>query len=245
MERTVALITGGTRGLGLGIARALAARGLAVGLVYRSDDAAAQAAVSGLRAEGHAAVAVRADIGQAEAVARALDEVRDTLGPPVVLVNNAFRGGRTPQKTHEVPPAEFAEDISTNLVSAFLVTRACLPDMVAAGFGRVIFIGSLAARGEAGRVAYATAKAALTGLSATVAQEYARAGVTSNVINPGFIAAGAFERLPEQIQSRALATVPMRRAGDAAEVAALVAFLASQEAGYLTGQVIGLDGGAR
>lgn len=243
MAGSVALITGGTRGIGRAIAGALSAQGHAVALLYQRAEDEAAATRAALEAAGGRASVHQADIGDAAAVRRAVAEVADTLGAPTVLVNNAFRGGRTPAKTHAVPATEWSEDLHTNLTGPFLVTQACLPHMLEASFGRVIFIGSLAARGEPGRVAYSTAKAALSGLSNTVAREYAKSGITSNVVNPGFIAAGAFERLPEEIQSRALKMVPGRRAGTAEEIASLVTYLASEASGYLTGQVIGVDGG--
>lgn len=245
MSNPVALVTGGSRGIGRAIALSLARAGHPVAVLFRSDADAAERVVAAITDAGGAGLAVRANIGDAEEVQAAVSTVATRLGPPAVLVNNAFTGGRPPKKLHEVPPEAWAEDLQTNLSGPFLVTRACLPHMIAAGFGRVVFIGSLAARGEPGRAAYATAKAALTGLSGTIAREYARQGVTSNVVNPGFIAAGAFERLPDEIRDRALRSVPSRRAGEPEEVAAFVTFLASEAAGYLTGQVVGVDGGAR
>lgn len=245
MTGRIALITGGTRGIGRAIAEALARAGHALALVYCADADAADEARATLGAAGARVHTVAADIARPGEAERAVREVEAALGAPTILVNNAFRGGRPPLKTHEVAAEHFAEDLSTNVGGPFLVTRAVLPRMVEAGFGRIVFVGSLAARGEPGRVAYATAKAALTGLSGTIAQEYARHGVTSNVVNPGFIAAGAFERLPEDIRARALRSVPSRRAGAGEEVAALVTHLCSEAAGYLTAQVIGVDGGAR
>ncbi len=245
MTARVALITGGTRGIGLAIAQTLAGSGHTIGLLYQRDQAAADEACAQLRAHGAQAWAGAADIADESAVREAVHALSKAHGPPTVLINNAFRGGRTPLKTHEVPAEQWAEDLRTNLNGPFHVTQACLPFMQEAGFGRVVFIGSLASRGEPGRVAYATAKAALSGLSGTVAREYARHGITSNVVNPGFIDAGAFERLPEPIRERALKSVPSRRAGTKHEVAGLVQHLVSEQAGYITGQVIGVDGGAR
>lgn len=245
MTERIALVTGGTRGIGRGIARALAEAGHAVALLYRKDEAAAAEALAELEAAGAAALAVAADIADPATVRAAVDHIVQALGPPTVLVNNAFRGGRPPAKLHEVDPEAWAEDLRTNLDGPFHVTQVCLPHMMEAGFGRVVYIGSLAARGEPGRAAYSTAKSALAGLSGAVAREYAKHGITSNVVNPGFIEAGAFERLSDEIKSRALRSVPARRAGRTDEIGAMVRFLASDEAAYLTGQVIGVDGGAR
>lgn len=241
----IALITGGTRGLGRALALALAESGHVPVLVYREGEEAAREAAIEARARAPEARTYAADIADPAAVAELAARVRREVGPVTVLVNNAFRSGRAPKKTHEVTPEEFAADLAVNLTGQFLVTRAFLPDMTEAGFGRVIFIGSLAARGEAGRVTYSTAKAALAGLAGTIAQEYGSAGITANVVAPGFLETGAFERLAPEIRERALRRVPARRAGRTEEVAALVTHLASDAGGYVNGQVLAVDGGAR
>ncbi len=241
----VALITGGTRGLGRSIAEALARAGHVPALIYREDSAHADAALQALAPLAPSARAYRADVSSPEDVEALVARVEAELGPPAVLVHAAFRSGRAAQKTHELDVTAWKEDLATNLDGAFLMARACLPAMIAARFGRLVLVGSLAARGEPGRVAYATAKAALAGLVRTLAQEYAADGITANVVSPGFLETGAFLRLDPQIQERALRRVPSRRAGRADEVAALIAHLASDEGGYLTGQVIEVDGGAR
>lgn len=238
-------MTGGTRGLGLAIAEGLARAGHVPVLLYRSDRASAEAALERLRPLAPDAAAFTADVDDDARIEAVVTEIGESIGPIGILVNNAFRSGRPPQKTHELSPDAWREDIATNLTGQFVVTRACLAPMLEAGFGRIVFIGSLAQRGEPGRVAYATVKSALIGFAKTLAGEYARHGITANVVSPGFIEAGAFLRLSEEIQNRALATVPARRAGRAEEVAALVVLLASDLGGYVTGQHIGVDGGAR
>ena len=140
--------------------------------------------------------------------------------------------------------ADWTEDLTTNLTGPLILTRAVLPHMVSRNYGRIVFIGSLAMRGERGRVAYVTAKNGLVGLAKACAQEYARQGITANVVAPGYIEAGAFLRLPPPVREAAIAKVPQGRLGTADEVAELVHYLASPAAGYVTGQVIGIDGGA-
>ncbi|MBK6686538.1 MAG: SDR family oxidoreductase [Deltaproteobacteria bacterium] len=241
----IALVTGGTRGLGLAIAEALATAGHTPILGYHQDEAAAAAALTSIRTLAPRAVAWPVDIADPEAVEALATRAQAELGPIQILINNAFRSGRPPQKVHELSPSAWREDLATNLDGPFWVTRAALPQMIASGFGRVVFIGSLAARGEMGRAAYSTAKAALAGLAGTIAQEYARQGITANVISPGFIDAGAFLRLSPEIRERALKRVPSGRAGQASEVAALVTHVVSDAGGYLNGQVLSVDGGTR
>jgi NAD(P)-dependent dehydrogenase (short-subunit alcohol dehydrogenase family) len=239
MSGRVALITGGTRGLGRTIAERLAADGFVPALLYRSDRPAAEEAVAALPG----ARAYEADISDRAQVDAAVARVNAELGPVRVLINNAYRAGRTPKKTHEVDPVEFAEDIATNLVGQFHVTRACIPSMLDGAWGRIVFIGSIAVRGERGRVAYASAKSALIGFAKTIALEYAKEGITSNIVSPGFIESGVFLRFSEEIRERALKLVPAKRAGQASEVAAAVSYLCSDDAAYTTGQVLTIDGG--
>lgn len=241
---TVAIVSGGTRGLGLAIARRLASAGLTPAVLYRQDEAAAAAGLAQLQAVTPGAIAVQADVADPDEVTRALAEIEARLGAASVLVNNAFTSTGAPRKVHELDPATWARGLDTNLSGAFLLTRAVLPSMLAAGFGRVIFVGSLAARGEPGRAIYATAKSGMVGLMRTVAKEYAQHGITANMVSPGFMDAGAFLRLDPDVRERAAKSVPMRRLGRAEEVAEAVAYFASREAGYTTGQVLGVDGGA-
>jgi NAD(P)-dependent dehydrogenase (short-subunit alcohol dehydrogenase family) len=241
MRGKIAVVTGGTRGLGRAIAERLAEEGAVTALIYQREEASANEALAAIP---HAR-AYAADIGSPDAIAKTVEAIVTEMGPIEILVNNAFRSGRKPVKTHELPLSAWDEDLRTNLSGQFYTTRACLPSMIERGYGRIIFIGSLAMRGEQGRVAYSVAKQGLIGLSNTLAQEYAKHGITSNVVSPGFIDTGAFMRLSEEIRNRALAMVPSKRAGSAANVAAMIAHLCSDEGGYTTGQVISVDGGAR
>jgi NAD(P)-dependent dehydrogenase (short-subunit alcohol dehydrogenase family) len=234
---STAIVTGGTRGLGLAIAERLARGGLRVAAIYRADADAARAAEATLGALAPGSRAFAADLADPDAVDAVLATIEAEVGPPSVLVNNAFRGGRPARKVHEIPPEAWIEDLASNLTGPFLVTRAVLPGMVARRAGRVVFIGSLAMHGERGRAAYVTAKAGLAGLSRAVALEYARSGITSN------LDAGAFLGLPPDVREAAEKRVPVGRLGRADEVAELVHYLTRPEAAYVTGQVLGIDGG--
>lgn len=236
----VAIVTGGTRGLGRAIAGRLAAAGFVPALVYRQDVEAARAVKESLPE----AIVEQVDVASPEAVAAFVDRVLATHGRIDALVHAAFRSGRAPKKLHEVAIDGWTEDLATNLTGAFLITRACLPAMLAAKYGRIVYIGSLAARGERGRAAYSVAKQGLAGLARTVAQEYAADGITANVVSPGYIEAGAFLRLDPAIRERARSRVPMGRLGTAEEVAEAVAYFCSPASGFTTGQILGVDGGA-
>ncbi len=241
LKGRIAVITGGTRGLGRAIAERLAKEGAIPALIYRSDATSANAAAAAI--EG--ARTYQADISDPHQVQRTIDQITADLGPISILINNAFRSGRVPVKTHELPIDSWDDDLRTNLSGQFYATRAVLPAMIAAAFGRIVFIGSLAMRGEQGRVAYSVAKQGMIGLSNTLAQEYAKHGVTSNVVSPGFIETGSFMRLSEEIRTRALQLVPSKKAGTPEHVASMVAYLCSEDGGYTTGQVIAVDGGVR
>ncbi|MBI4815397.1 MAG: SDR family oxidoreductase [Deltaproteobacteria bacterium] len=239
-DRPIALITGGTRGLGRAVAERLADEFELV-LAYHADEAAAEQTVSALGS--HEVTLVKVDISDPTAVENLGNTLR-AKGRLDVLVHSAFRSGRPPKKTHELAVEDFVEDLGTNLIGAFTVCRAVLPLMMERGHGRIVLIGSLAMRGEPGRVAYSVAKSGLVGLAKTIAKEYAKQGITANVVNPGFIEAGAFSKLSPEIKARAVASVPMRRAGSKEEVAEAVAYLVGPASGYTTGQIIRIDGGA-
>ena len=243
MKDQVAIGTGGTRGIGRAISRRLAELGAIPWMIYREDEEGAAEATREICAICPDARALKADVaspGEAERVVAAVLAVHSHLE---IVVNNAFRGGRPAKKVHETAPEEWSEDLSVNLGAPFRMSRAALPTMMAQSYGRLVFIGSLAMRGERGRVAYVVAKNGLVGLAKTIALEYSRSGITANVVNPGYIEAGAFLRLDPTIREAAIKRVPMARAGTSQEIAALVGHLASREAAYTSGQVIGVDGG--
>jgi NAD(P)-dependent dehydrogenase (short-subunit alcohol dehydrogenase family) len=239
----VALISGGTRGIGRAISLRLARAGFVPVMLHRADESAAAEALAQAKAIAPDAEVIRADLAELRGVEDAVSGVLARHGRIDVLVNNAYRGGRPPKKLHEIALEDWSADIAANLSGTFALTRACLPRMVQAKYGRIVFIGTLAMRGEPGRTAYLAAKCGMLGLMRAVSVEYARDGITSNMVSPGFIDAGVFARLDPAIKERSQKRVPIGRLGTAEEVAEAVLYFVSAEAGYTTGQILGVDGG--
>jgi 3-oxoacyl-[acyl-carrier protein] reductase len=239
---SVALVTGGSRGIGRAIAVELAGRGHAVAVNFVTNADAAKSVVGSIEERGGEAVAVGADVSDPSQVDRLLDEVRDRLGPVAVLVNNAgvTRDGLVVRMSIE----DWDEVISVDLRSAFLCTRGALRDMIRARYGRIINISSVSGIvGNAGQANYSAAKAGLIGLTLAVAKEVGSRGITANVVAPGFIDTELTASLSEKIRDAAVDRVATGRFGTAEEVASMVGYLASSDASYVTGQIIRVDGG--
>jgi 3-oxoacyl-[acyl-carrier protein] reductase len=238
-ENAVALVTGASKGIGAAIAKALAADGWAVAVNYRSDEAGANAVVAAIEEAGGQARAVHADVSSGDGKAL-LKQVEEALGGPVLaLVNNAgvARDNIALQLTDE----DWDVVIGTNLSPAFRLTRDSLRSMIKARYGRVINIASVVGpRANAGQSNYAAAKAGLIGMTKTIAAEVARRGVTVNAVAPGFIAT---DMTAELATDEIVKAIPARRQGTPEEVAAAVRFLASDDAGYVTGTTLYVDGG--
>lgn len=233
-----ALVTGGSRGIGAAIALALAAEGWPVGVNYRSDDSAAGAVVAAIEQDSGRALALKADVTDPEQAEGSFARLEQELGPVLVLVNNA--GVRADDLALSMRESEWARVLDTNLTAAFRLTRQALRAMIRARFGRVINLASVVGpRANAGQSNYAAAKAGLIGMTKTIAVEVARKGVTVNAIAPGLIATD----MTADLDGSLLSAVPARRAGTPEEVAACARFLASEQAGYVTGSVLYVDGG--
>jgi 3-oxoacyl-[acyl-carrier protein] reductase len=238
-ENAVALVTGASRGIGAAIARALADDGWHVGVNYRSDEAGAKATVKAIEDAGGRAHALQADVSNGDGKAL-IKQLEDELGGPVIaLVNNAgvARDGLAVQLSDE----DWDTVIATNLSPAFRLTRDALRGMIKARYGRVINIASVVGlKANVGQSNYAAAKAGLIGMTKTIAAEVARRGVTVNAVAPGFIATDMTAELPADEIAKA---IPARRLGAPEDVAAAVRYLASDDAGYVTGTTLYVDGG--
>ncbi|MEV0248189.1 3-oxoacyl-ACP reductase FabG [Nocardia sp. NPDC050712] len=244
MTSRTAIVTGGASGIGLAIGSRLAADGALVAL-FDVDGGAARAAAAAIGAAGGKAVGLGVDVTDRAAIDSAVAEVRATLGAPAILVNSAgiTVAGPFLDLTAEV----WNRVLAVNLTGAFDCCQAVLPDMIAQGWGRIVNISSSSMHsGVAGMAAYVSAKAGMVGLTKVLALEFGRAGVTVNTIPPGFIETpmmrdslrkGVFS-MDEQI-----AKTPVGRVGRPEDIAATCAFLVSEEAAYLTGQIIGVNGG--
>jgi 3-oxoacyl-[acyl-carrier protein] reductase len=233
-----ALVTGGSRGIGAAIAAALAGDGWPVAVNFRADEHAAAATVARIEDGDGRALAVRADVGVPEQVERLFAETERELGRVLVLVNNA--GIRCDDLALSLSDSDWDRVIDLNLSAAFRATRRALRGMIRERFGRVINLASVVGpRANAGQANYAAAKAGLIGMTRTVAVEVARRGVTVNAIAPGLIDTD----MTADLDGELLSAVPARRAGTPEDVAACARFLASEEAGYVTGSTVYVDGG--
>jgi 3-oxoacyl-[acyl-carrier protein] reductase len=235
---TCALVTGGSRGIGAAIARALAADGWPVGVNFRSGEEAAHAVVDEIVAAGGSAVPIAGDVAAPGAADRLLAQLEQELAPVGVLVNNA--GVHADALAMQLEDEDWDRVIETNLSAAFRLTRRAVGGMIRRRHGRVVNIASVVGtKANPGQANYAASKAGLIGMTKTIAVEVARRGVTVNAVAPGFIATD----MTEDLSGGALGDVPARRAGRPEEVAASVRFLASDEASYITGTTLVVDGG--
>ena len=247
VAQRVAIVTGGARGIGAATARRLAADGLAVAVLdLKEGDSGGT--VDAITTAGGAALAVGADVSDAEQVAAAVDKVAGELGPPAVLVNNA--GVIRDNLLFRMTEDDWDTVMGVHLRGAFLMSRACQKHMVDQRFGRIVNLSSSSALGNRGQVNYSAAKAGLQGFTKTLAIELGPFGITANAVAPGFIAtdmtAATAARVGvgfDDFQAVAASQIPVRRVGQVEDVAHTISFLASEGAGFVSGQVIYVAGG--
>ncbi|MDR3321084.1 MAG: 3-oxoacyl-[acyl-carrier-protein] reductase [Synergistaceae bacterium] len=238
----VALVTGASRGIGRATALALASLGYRVAVNYQSSQAAAEDVTGAIRASGGAAIAVRADVSLPEGANELFEIVNKELGPVEILVNNA--GITRDNLLMRMTDDEWDAVLKTNLNSVFYCTRAAIRPMMKARFGRIVAISSVSGLvGNAGQINYAAAKAGILGLIKSVAREAASRGVTANVIAPGYIETDMTASLKEDIRAAVLEKIPAGRYGEPEDIARAAVFLVSDDASYINGQVIAVDGG--
>lgn len=241
-EGRTAVVTGGSRGLGRAVCLELAGGGANVALCFAGNEAAARETVDACEALGARALAVRCDVSDAAQVKDLMDRTLEAFGRVDILVNNAgiTRDGLAVMMKEE----DFDAVLRTNLKGPFLCMKLAAKLMMRQRYGRIVNLSSVVGlRGNAGQVNYAASKAGVIGMTKSMARELAPRGITVNAVAPGFIDTDMTAAMPAPAREAALASIPLSRLGTAEDVARAVAFLADEASGYLTGQVLAVDGG--
>ena len=238
----VALLTGASKGIGRASAEALAEAGFAVAIGFRSGREDAEKAAAAIEERGHEALPVPIDVTEERSIEDAFEAIEGALGSVAVLVNNA--GMSHDGLALRYRTEEFERTMATNLTGAFLCIRRSLHKMLSARWGRIINVASaVALRGNAGQSAYAASKTGLVGMTRSLAREVGKRGVTVNVICPGYVETDITSVLSQAARETLVAQTPVGRPGTVEEIAAAVRFLASDEASYVNGAVLPVDGG--
>jgi 3-oxoacyl-[acyl-carrier protein] reductase len=237
-----ALITGGSRGIGKAIALRLAGQGADVAFSYKGNEAAATATARELEALGRRAVPIQGDVREPQSAEAVVKSALEALGKLDILVNNA--GITRDDLIMRMTPEAWRDVLETNLYGAFWTTKAVTRPMLKARGGRIINITSVSGQaGQMGQANYSSAKAGLIGLTKATARELASRAITVNAVAPGFVLTELTENLPDDLKAQITERTPLGRFGTTEEIANAVAFLASDEASYITGQVLAVDGG--
>ena len=242
-RKRVAVVTGGSRGIGAAVARALAGRGCAVVIGYAAASDAAAGVVKGIEAAGGRALALRADVANPEDARRLASAAAEAFGPPDILVNNAGVISRDPFEGHDLEA--FRRILRVNLEGTVNCTMAVVPAMRERGWGRIVNVSSIAGRiGDlTAAPSYGASKGAVSAFTKSAARALAPHGITVNAVAPHAIATDMSAQWSEERRRAIVASIPVGRLGTPEEVAAAVAFLASEEAGFITGQVLHVNGG--
>ncbi|MBJ7459064.1 MAG: 3-oxoacyl-ACP reductase FabG [Thermoleophilaceae bacterium] len=237
-QARVALVTGASRGIGRATAERLARDGHDVAITYSSDADGAAETLKAIEALGRRGISLQADVRDVSSVNAAFEQIESELGAVAVLVNNA--GVRHDGLALRLSDADWSDTLDANLTGAFNCSRAALRAMVRARWGRIVMVSSVAGvHGNPGQAAYGASKAGMIGLARTLAKEYARKNITVNAVAPGPVATSMTEGLVDKIAE----AVPLGRPGTVDEIAAAVGFLTSDDAAYVTGVVLPVDGG--
>jgi len=242
LDGQTCLVTGSSRGIGRGIAKDLAAHGADVVVNYRSSEREATEVVDAIEADGGDAVAVQGDVSEYDDVERMCAEIHDAYGPIDVLVNNA--GITVDKKFENMTREDWDAVIDVNLGGVFNASHCFFEDLKDSDAGRLVNISSVVGQqGNYGQANYATTKSGLFGFTRTLALEMASSGSTANCVAPGFVATDMLDEVPKRVQEKILRRIPLDRFATIDDIAPVVRFIASPESSYMTGQVIGVNGG--
>lgn len=244
LEGKVALVTGGSGGLGRVHGLVLAGKGADVALTYNRNREKAEEVVKEIEAMGRKAMAVKINIADEKSVQEGVEKVKQELGPVDILVNNAATGIVRAITVTDMTKEDWDADLGVNITGPFLLTKAVFAGMAEKGWGRIVNVSSVTGTmGGFGQCSYAASKAGLIGLTKTIALEGARKNITCNAVVLGVFDAGSFYEVAEPFRERIIKRVAMRRSGEPEELSEVIAFLASEESSYVTGEAIVVSGG--